>query len=232
MQSTSKPVPRAQRTRNALISAGFDLVARKPIDAIAIDEFVAVAGVAKGSFFNHFEDKQAFAAALAAEVRLELESDVRRANDGIANPLERIARGLVVCARFAHANHKRTAVLLRSSSGVADRTHPLNEGISRDFDEAAREGMIGNEARDSGVLFWLGLCQALMAYLAENERALPDMGARTGEMLYLGLSGLGLDPSRAAAMTHEALGIIGPHPLPQSIEPNAHAPSSDETDDG
>ncbi|MEY4952880.1 MAG: hypothetical protein RL299_1304, partial [Pseudomonadota bacterium] len=43
--------PRAARTRQALIEAGFELLAERPIDAVAIDEVVTRAGVAKGSFF-------------------------------------------------------------------------------------------------------------------------------------------------------------------------------------
>ena len=48
--------PRAARTRAALLAAGFDLLVERPIDAIPIDDVVARAGVAKGSFFNHFAD--------------------------------------------------------------------------------------------------------------------------------------------------------------------------------
>ena len=86
--------PRAARTRGALIAAGFELLAEKPIDAIPIDEVVARAGVAKGSFFNHFADKAAFAAAIADEVRLELEERITTANAGEADPLKRIAGGI------------------------------------------------------------------------------------------------------------------------------------------
>jgi len=53
--------PRAQRTYRALVDAGLELLAERPIDALAIDEIVGRAGVAKGSFFNHFADKPALA---------------------------------------------------------------------------------------------------------------------------------------------------------------------------
>lgn len=192
--------PRAARTRAALVAAGFDLLAAKPIDAIPIDEVVATAGVAKGSFFNHFADKQAFAGALATEVRLELEGQVGRANDGIVDPIERIAGGMRVCATFAIDNPKRTAVLLRSAGSVTERKHPLNKGVADDFDEAARLGLVRNEARGSGVLYWLGLCQALMAHLVEPKRDPAEAQARVKEMLVLGLTGLGIDRHRAEAV--------------------------------
>lgn len=188
--------PRAARTRAALVAAGFDLLAMKPIDAIPIDEVVAAAGVAKGSFFNHFADKQAFAAALATEVRLELEELVARANSHVADPIERIAGGLRVCATFAINNPKRTAVLLRSVGSVTDRAHPLNKGVADDFDEAARLGLVQESAKGSGVLYWLGLCQALMSYLVERARAPAEAEARVTEMLILGLTGLGVDKRR------------------------------------
>ena len=49
MRPMSGLSPRAARTRTALVAAGFDLLAAKPIDALTIDEVVAAAGVAKGA---------------------------------------------------------------------------------------------------------------------------------------------------------------------------------------
>lgn len=190
--------PRAARTRSALINAGFDLLADKPIDAIPIDEVVAAAGVAKGSFFNHFADKQAFASAIAAEVRLELEEVVGRINQDVVCPLERIAGGMYVGARFAIDHPKRSAVLLRSSAGVTARAHPLNKGLAEDFDEACQRGLLRNEARGSGVLYWLGLCQVLMANLLERPRTTAEIEKRIHEMVTLGLTGLGVDNAQVA----------------------------------
>jgi len=194
--------PRAARTSAALIAAGFELLAEKPIDAIAIDEVVATAGVAKGSFFNHFADKRAFAAAIAAEVRLELEEQVSRTNAGVGDPIARIAGGMRVCADFACHSPKRTTVLLRSHGGSTARAHPLNKGLRGDFDAAFAQGLVRAEAKDSGVLYWLGLCQVLMANLVERRLSRADAQRRTAEMIILGLTGLGVPddhPVKAAA---------------------------------
>ena len=190
--------PRAARTRAALFSAGFDLLAEKPIDAIPIDDVVAKAGVAKGSFFNHFADKQAFAEAIAAEVRLELENQITRANAGIADPVERIAGGMRVGAEFALCNPKRTTVLLRSHGGSTARDHPLNKGVRGDFEAACALGLLRPEAKDCGVLYWLGLCQMLMTNLVERRFGEAEASRRIGDMLMLGLSGLGVAEDQAA----------------------------------
>jgi AcrR family transcriptional regulator len=186
--------PRAARTRSALIAAGFDLLVERPIDAIPIDDVVAKAGVAKGSFFNHFVDKQAFAEAIATEVRLELEDHVTRANVNIVDPVARIAGGMRVCAEFAIKQPKRTTVLLRNAASSTARDHPLNKGLVDDFKAASANGAMKPEAQESGVLYWLGLCQVLMTNLVERPMTRTQADRRISNMITLGLSGLGVAP--------------------------------------
>lgn len=197
MASQPELSARAARTRAALIAAGFDLLAEKPIDAIPIDEVVAKAGVAKGSFFNHFADKQAFAEAIATEVRLELEEQIAQANAGKADPVERIAGGMRAGAAFALNHPKRTTVLLRSQGSSTARSHPLNRGVVADFEAACAQGLLRPEAKDCGVLYWLGLCQVLMTNLVERRLALAEAQRRIADMTVLGLTGLGVDEVRA-----------------------------------
>ena len=198
IMTTNAPLPtRTQRTRAALIAAGLDLLASRPIDAIPIDEVVACAGVAKGSFFNHFEDKHEFAAAVAAEVRLALEAAVARANEGVGDPVERIAGGMAVVAAYALAQPRRALVLLRSQVPATRQTHPLNRGLSEDIAAAQAQGLLRPEAREAGVLFWLGLCQVLMINLIETRPAPAEAARRLADMLVLGLTGLGVPPARA-----------------------------------
>lgn len=198
--SPANPSPRAARTRAALIAAGFELLVERPIDAIPIDDVVAKAGVAKGSFFNHFADKQDFANAIATEVRLEVEALITKANDGVANPVERIAGGMRVAAEFAMAQPKRSAVLLRSQGSSTARAHPLNRGVVGDFEAACAQGLLRPEALESGVLYWLGLCQAIMTNIVERRPSREDANRRLAEMLVLGLTGLGIDATEAVRL--------------------------------
>lgn len=188
---------RATRTRAALIGAGLDLMVERPIDAIPIDDFVARAGVAKGSFFNHFLDKQAFADAVASEVRLELEAQVALANSDIVDPVERIAGGMRVAAEYALNHPKRTAVLLRSQDSSTARDHPLNKGLKEDIDAACKLGLLREEAAASGLLYWLGLCQVLMINLVERMPSRSEAKERLADMMVLGLTGLGIPAARA-----------------------------------
>ena len=208
MPITPQLSPRAARTRSALLDAGLELMVERPIDAIPIDDFIARAGVAKGSFFNHFTDKQSFANAVAAKVRVELEEQVARTNDGIENPVERIAGGMLVAAEFALSQPKQAVVLLRSQDTSTSRANPLNKGLKQDIDAACEQGLLRSEAASSGLLFWLGLCQIMMIQLVERRPTRPDAQRRLSEMIILGLTGLGVDESRAAGIARRTAGGI------------------------
>ena len=87
-----RPDRRRARTRAALLQAGQSLFAAQSVDAVSIDDIVLAADVAKGSFYNHFADKDALAREVAVTVRGEVEAQVDLANAGVADPVMRMAR--------------------------------------------------------------------------------------------------------------------------------------------
>ena len=56
---------RRARTRAQLIEAANKLIARQAVESITIDDIVKEAGVAKGTFYVHFEDMHALVVAVA-----------------------------------------------------------------------------------------------------------------------------------------------------------------------
>ena len=114
---TDQKQSRTQRTREALLGAGYELMRGRSIEAIPIDELIAVAGVGKGSFFNHFGDKDGFKAAVALQVRSEIETQVGRANEDEQDPLVRLAGGMREVTRYACLNPKRAVAVLRMTVG-------------------------------------------------------------------------------------------------------------------
>ena len=98
MTIASPPVPQARvlRTRNALLAAGRRLFAERAIDAVAIDDIVAAAGVAKGTFYNHFDDKDALLTAIVTEIRSTVEERIATINAGIEDPAVRLTRAICV----------------------------------------------------------------------------------------------------------------------------------------
>src|ERR1051326_9072174 len=64
--------PRAARTREALVRAAREVFERDGFVDARIVDIAAAAGVATGSFYTYFDDKQAAFAAILAEVREEM----------------------------------------------------------------------------------------------------------------------------------------------------------------
>lgn len=192
--------PRAARTRAAMLAVGFDLLAERPIDAIAIDDIVARAGVAKGSFFNHFTDKQGFASEIGAQVRRELEQRVDLANAGVSDPVVRLAGGMRVAVEFALSERSRAIVMLRGLELSTGIDHDLNRGIRADIEALIAAGLARPEAARSGVRYWLGLCQIAQLNVIERQPSRADAGQRLRELLVLGLCGLGIAEDRARSV--------------------------------
>lgn len=203
-KTESRTENRATRTRNALLAAGFELMAERPVDAIPIDDLVSLAGVAKGSFFNHFGDKNGFAKAVALEVRAEIEKRINKANHGIANPITRLAGGMREAAEYALIARARSMAILRISVGFTARNHPLNDGVRGDIDDCIANNFLRPEAKQTGVLFWLGLCHTMMANVIEKEFSRQETAEPLREMLVLGLIGLGVDESTALNTAQQA----------------------------
>lgn len=184
---------RAARTRDALLSAGFDLMLDRSVDAIPIDDLVAAAGVGKGSFFNHFGDKDGFKAALAIEVRGEIETKITTANLDVTEPLERLAGGMREVTDYALRNRKRTISMLRMMVGSTGKEYPLNEGVRADIALCADAELIRAGSEQAAMLYWLGLCVVLITHVVEVDLSREKAAKLLAEFIVSGLSGLGAD---------------------------------------
>ena len=73
-------------------------------------------------------------------------------------------------------------------------------------------GLLRPEARTSGVLYWLGLCQILMVNLVERRPDAANARLRVREMITLGLTGMGIDAALATTLADQAAARLGSRP--------------------
>jgi AcrR family transcriptional regulator len=203
---------RRARTRHALIEAGLRLLAQRPIDAIAIDDIVREAGVAKGSFYNHFEDKEALGRVIAARIRVDVEARVDAVNEGVQDPARRVARAVCVYVGHAITDPLRAGVLVQLSAQAASPTAPLNQGILDDVSRGLLGGRFNIPTAEAGVLFIVGVANQALAWAQKDSS--PAAATAMGQQLCsLLLRGLGLAPGEAdrlaAQAAHEVIGQAG-----------------------
>ena len=184
----------------------------RSVDAIPIDDLVAAAGVGKGSFFNHFGDKEGFKAAMAIEVRGEIETKITTANLGVTEPLERLAGGMREVTDYALKNRKRTSSMLRMMVGATGKEYPLNEGVRADIVMCVEAKLIRPKSEQTAMLYWLGLCVALITHVVEVDLSREKTAKMLNEFVCSGLVGLGADAtasSQIAQQSSDALNALG-----------------------
>lgn len=85
---------RRERMRQRLVESAVLVFADKGLDACVIDDVIAHAAVARGSFYNHFKRNADLLAAASAQVNDELLQALEARVRPVADPAQRIALGL------------------------------------------------------------------------------------------------------------------------------------------
>lgn len=110
-----------RRTYDALLDAGVAVAEEHGLAGLSVNRVVAVAGVAKGTFYVHFVDRSAFIDALHARFHEHVQEAVAAAIAGTEPGLERIVRGaeayLDVC--LTDRAVKALALEARSDPGLS-----------------------------------------------------------------------------------------------------------------
>lgn len=203
---------RRVRTRAALIQAGQALFSERSVDGVSIDDIVAAAKVSKGSFYNHFDDKNALAREIIAGTRADAEGLIAKANVDIADPAQRTARALCVYARVAVEDPERGRLIARLVTQELSPESPVNQGAVLDVAAGLAEARFAIPTVEAGVLYILGIAQVLIArVLLEPTHA--GAISITQQLISLKLRGLGLAAVEADRIAARAADEILRAPL-------------------
>jgi AcrR family transcriptional regulator len=191
-QKPETPAPRKRQTqtRQRLIEAGLALLAEWPIDALTIDMIVERADAGKGSFYNHFVDRAAFAEAVAAHVREAIEARIFGANVTVSDPAERMIRAMCVNLNFALTHPDHAAIMAKSHAPATRASHALNRGLKQDLETGLASGRFYAATADSAALFVLGVNYITLLRLVSERagvRSARAVARQSGLHLLLGL---------------------------------------------
>lgn len=81
------------RTREALLDAGVAIAEQHGLAGLSVNRVVAEAGVAKGTFYVHFDNRAAFVDALHARFHARVQEAVAEATEAVPAGADRIVRG-------------------------------------------------------------------------------------------------------------------------------------------
>lgn len=195
---------RREQTRRRLLASAMQVFAEKGADAAVIDDFIAAAGVARGTFYNYFSTTQELLDAVTSELSDAILAEIDKVVVQIDDPLQRLATG---CLLYMHLG-----VDLPNWGAFVMRTGFRSEAIGklvdiympRDIEMASRAGELSypslRAARD---LMFSCVSQAI---LTVNAGQAPREHLR--QMLSLGLRGVGAKPALADRLSTLPLPVV------------------------
>ncbi|MEY2771201.1 MAG: hypothetical protein RIQ38_1620 [Pseudomonadota bacterium] len=192
---------RREQTRRKLLAAAMQVFATKGTDAPLIDDFIAAAGVARGTFYNYFNTTQELLDAVTSELSDAILAEIDKVVLQIPDPLHRLAMG---CLLYMHIG-----VDLPNWGGFVLRTGFRNQAVGklvdvympRDMELARERGQLQypsvQAARD---LVFSAVSQATVSVISGRAPR-----AHLRQVLALALHGIGVPKTQAHQLTQQAL---------------------------
>jgi AcrR family transcriptional regulator len=110
---------RKRRVRQALIEAGFTIIAKKGIDASTMSEISELADVGAGTVYNYFASKDELAMSVMEQVMDRLAQRIEAVTNSFSDPAQVYAFGIRNVMKAATTD-QRWRWLLRRSEVIAD----------------------------------------------------------------------------------------------------------------
>ncbi len=142
--------------REKILEAAIETVRSRGFNGCGVNDITAAAGVPKGSFYNHFESKEALGAEIAEQYwQRAARATLRLLSDETLSPVERLRRYFAAMAvNMADRDYRcgclignLGAELADQSRLVCDRLSAIFAGWTRSIATCLREGQRAGEIR-------------------------------------------------------------------------------------
>jgi len=192
---------RSARTQTRIVAAALEVFARRGPDAPVIDEFVKAAGIARGTFYNHFDSVEELLRATSEWTTRGIVTAIERAMAGLEEPTLRLGVGLRLFFSRAQRDPLWSRFVARvwKVGGLELPTGDMDAGVRLGHfrvpsPEAARDVVFG------------AVREALLRIGAGRVPA--SFGEQVSELC---LRALGAEPRRiAAALAHQLPALTEP----------------------
>ncbi len=109
----------SHKTRELLLTAGVVVAEQVGLAGLSVNRVVAEAGVAKGTFYVHFADREAFVDALHERFHVRVQEAASAATSGVPPGAERIWRGAEAYLDVCLTNRAIKALALEARTDTA-----------------------------------------------------------------------------------------------------------------
>jgi AcrR family transcriptional regulator len=193
-ENLSRRERKKQETRQRLMGAAFRLFREQGYDATTVEQIAETADVAKGTFFNYFETKEAILPALAEWRLRQLEDVLLPERNAPASPVARIKLALCLVAEDPLSDPALTRRLFAARGHHLDvrPVHALTNVLAEQVRQAQAAGEIRAEldpAHLGGVIRALFFQQLMMWHCGYRPGSLPELLDRMVDLFLEGAAG-------------------------------------------
>lgn len=195
---------RREQTRRKLLSAALRVFAEKGPDAPLIDDFIAAAGVARGTFYNYFSTTQELLDAVTSELSDAILGEIDKVVVRIEDPIRRLATGCLLYMHIGVDVPNWGAFVMRTGFRSQSVGKLVDVYMPRDLELARKAGELDyvslRAARD---LVFAGVNQATLTVIHGHA---PRSHLR--DVLALALRGIGAAPAHAEELSQLPLPAV------------------------
>ncbi len=164
---------RKERTRQELLAAAVRVLAKKGFHDTKIADIASAADVGVGTFYLHFETKDALFDALVDDTVGRLKAAVDHARLKETEPVARLRGANVAFCRFAEQNREVFRIVFGHAAAYHDVIRRAQDLFAADIEENIREGMTaGAFARVPAAVAaqaMVGMATQILSWWTEHE---------------------------------------------------------------
>jgi len=168
------------KTRAQIVEAGAMLLAERPPEALTVDAVVETAGVAKGTFYYHFQSMEELAAAVGEKLGESFDDLLAPARLGLRDPIARISFALTQFLTKAIADPDWARLVVQSAQAPTEFARSVRSNLMTDLTEAKAQGRLTVDdielAADIVLGIWLQVVRGTL-----QRRPTPQLGNRALE---------------------------------------------------
>ena len=188
------------RTRAAILEAARACYAAPPTASVTVEAVMQAAGLAKGTFYLHFQDLAALEAELGDALIAELGERLEPARLAVHDPLTRMATAGTILLRDLAAAPAQARLVARAAFAIPDFGQAVQARLRQDL----------ADAQSAGLLAMSSIHLAASSVVALFEQTARDFGAgridatAVPDVVRAILRALGCAPDDAAERADEA----------------------------
>ena len=182
---------RRQRSLEALIKAGQDVMGEKGIDAATMLEIAERADIGAGTVYSFFKSKDDLALAVLERLMLDLGNRIERVTNTFTDPAQVYAFGLRNVLDTATQDLRWKQLLNRSEVMADAMFRQMGPFAMRDLENASRAGRF--RVQDAAVVWRMATHAIVGTALAITAKALPEAARDETLITLLCMTGIGRD---------------------------------------